>query len=350
VSVRVGIIGYGLAGRLFHAPFIACTPGLHLTHVVTRSPERAAEAADDHPGVTVVAGVADLLAAAVDLVVVASPSGLHAEHAQAALAAGRHVVLDKPPAADATQFEALLSMADRAGCHLIVFHNRRWDSEYRTLRTILDAGTLGTVHRFETSMDRWRPTGKGGWRESAAPADLGGLRYDLGPHLVDQALQLFGPVGSVSARVQSLRDVGSLDDDVLAVLAHDSGTTTVVSGSLLTAIPAPRYRVSGSQGAALLAATDSQEDRLRAGERPTTGGVGWGAEPGVAAQIVTGPDSQRAEVPYLDGRWPDFYAGVLGCLDAGTPSPVPPASALATMRVLDAIGEAAATGGTVRLA
>jgi hypothetical protein len=200
VSVRVGIIGYGLAGRLFHAPFITCTPGLELTHVVTRSGERAREAAADSPGVAVVPGVAELLAADVDLVVVASPSGLHAGHAAAALDAGRHVVLDKPPAADATQFEDLMAAAERVGRHLIVFHNRRWDSDYRTLRTVLDGGTLGTVHRFETSMERWRPQGKGGWRESAAPGDLGGLRYDLGPHLVDQALQLFGPVNEVSAR------------------------------------------------------------------------------------------------------------------------------------------------------
>ena len=348
MSVRVGIIGYGLAGRLFHAPFITCTPGLELTHVVTRSGERAREAAADSPGVAVVPGVAELLAADVDLVVVASPSGLHAGHAAAALDAGRHVVLDKPPAADATQFEDLMAAAERVGRHLIVFHNRRWDSDYRTLRTVLDGGTLGTVHRFETSMERWRPQGKGGWRESAAPGDLGGLRYDLGPHLVDQALQLFGPVNEVSARVQSLREVASPDDDVLAVLAHDSGTTTVVSASLLTAIPAPRYRLSGTLGAARLPTADGQEDRLRAGERPAAHGVGWGAEPGIAAQVVTG--SGRTDVAYLDGRWPDFYAGVLGCLDAGTPNPVPPASALATMRVLDAIGEAAATGGTVRLA
>jgi predicted dehydrogenase len=333
---------------LFHAPFIACTPGLDLTHVVTRSAQRAAQAADEYPGVTAVAGVPELLAEDVDLVVVASPSGLHVDHARAALAAGRHVVVDKPPAADAEQFEDLMTRAEQVGRHLIVFHNRRWDSEYRTLRAILDAGTLGTVHRFDTAMDRWRPLGKGGWRESAARGDLGGLRYDLGPHLVDQALQLFGPVREVYARVQSLRDVGSPDDDVLAVLAHDSGTTTVVSASLLTAIPAPRYRVSGTDGAATLQATDSQEDRLRAGDRPAVGGVGWGAEPGVAAQVVHGPDPQR-EVAYLDGRWPDFYAGVLGCLDAGTPNPVPPASALATMRVLDAIGEAAVTGGAVRL-
>ena len=140
-------------------------------------------------------GVADLLAAAVDLVVVASPSGLHAEHARAALAAGRHVVLDKPPAADATQFGHCCRWPTGPGATSSC-STTGGGTASTALRTILDAGTLGTVHRFETSMDRWRPTGREGGGRSAAPADLGGLRYDLGPHLVDQALRLFGPVGS----------------------------------------------------------------------------------------------------------------------------------------------------------
>jgi predicted dehydrogenase len=348
-EIRVGVIGYGLAGRLFHAPFIACTSGLRLTHVVTRSPERAAQVASDHRGVTAVDSVAELLATEVDVVVVASPSSRHAEHAGAALAADRHVVLDKPAARTAEEFETLIATAQRRERQLIVFHNRRWDSEFRTLRQILDGGQLGTVHRFETRMERWRPLAKGGWRESTDPADMGGLRYDLGPHLVDQALQLFGPVTGVQARSQSLREVGSQDDDVLATLSHDSGVTTVVSASLLAAIPGPRFRALGTHGAAVLEHTDTQEDRLRAGERPVSDGIGWGSEPASTAHVVVGESGAARLVPYLDGQWPAFYRGVRDCLLGDGPPPVTAESALNTMRVVDAIGEAARTGQTIAM-
>lgn len=338
-DIRVGVIGFGLAGRLFHASFIAATPGLELAAVVTRDPQRALAATTEYPGIQVVDSLTELLTMDIDLVVVASPSGLHAEHAQEALRAGRHVVLDKPPAADAPQFEALIDLADRCQTHLIVFHNRRWDSEYRTLQAILDDGSLGTVHRFETRMERWRPFGKGGWRESVMPADLGGLRYDLGPHLVDQALQLFGPVDSVWARSLSLRPGGSLDDDVLATLTHSNGVTTVVSASLLTAIPGPRFMVSGTLGAAVLHDVDGQEDALRAGQRP--GLPGWGAQSHSRARVAAGDGPTITEMSYVDGQWPRFYSGVRDCLTGAALSPVSCESALATMRVLDAIGAAA---------
>ena len=347
MAIRTGIIGYGLAGRLFHAPFINCVPGLDLTHVVTRDPSRAAQAVGDQPGVQVVGDVDALLAADVDLVVVASPSGLHAQHARAALRSGRHVVVDKPAAADADEFAALIEVAEACDRHLVVFHNRRWDSEFLTLRTILDGGELGTVHRLETKMERWRPAGKGGWRESADPRQLGGLRYDLGPHLVDQALLLLGPVRSVWARTQSLRAVGSHDDDVLAVLEHDSGAVTVLSASLLAADSGPRFRVLGTAGAVVLPRTDTQEDLLRAGERPGRDGADWGAQPGLAAMVIVGEEPQSRELAYLDGQWPAFYRGVHDCLANGGQPPVSTASALATMTVLDAIGESARTGRTI---
>lgn len=348
-DIRVGVIGYGLAGRLFHAPLIACTPGLRMTHVVTRNPERAAQLASDHPGAVAVDSVPGLLATDVDLVVVASPSARHAEHTGQALGAGRHVVLDKPVARTAEEFEALIATAQERERQVIVFHNRRWDSEFRTLEQILHGGQLGTVHRFETRMERWRPSAKGGWRESTDPMDMGGLRYDLGPHLVDQALQLFGPVAAVQARSQSLRQVGSQDDDVLATLSHDNGITTVVSASLLAAIPGPRFRALGTHGAAVLEHTDTQEDRLRAGERPVADGVGWGTEPGLTARVVVGESGAARLVPYLDGRWPAFYRGVRDCLLGDGPPPVTAESALATMRVVDAIGEATRTGQTIAM-
>ncbi|MCU0295183.1 MAG: Gfo/Idh/MocA family oxidoreductase [Candidatus Nanopelagicales bacterium] len=343
-QIRVGLIGYGLAGRLFHAPFITANPDLALTTIVTRDPTRAHAAASEVPGAAIVADVDAMLTADVELVVVASPSALHEQHARLALEAGRHVVLDKPAARDAREFEALVALAGQRERELVVFHNRRWDSEYLTLRAVLAEGVLGTVHRFESRMERWRPVGKGGWRESADPADMGGLRYDLGPHLVDQALQLFGPVESVSAHSESLREVGSFDDDVQAMLVHRGGVLTVLSASLVTAIPGPRMKLLGSDGAALLDATDGQEDRLRAGERP---GPGWGAELGVTASIAVGDPARTHQVAYKDGQWPAFYAGVADCLLGRAPTPVTNESALAVMEVLGAIGESARTHRSV---
>lgn len=301
--------------------------------------------AADYPGTQVVQTVDELLARDVDLVVVASPSRFHAGHVRHALTSGRHVVVDKPVAGDADEFEALIELAESRDRRLFVFHNRRWDGDFLTLRQILETGRIGDVHRFETRMERWRPLGKGGWRESTDPRDLGGLRYDLGPHLVDQALLLFGPVESVQARTVALRPVGGQDDDVIATLLHESGVATQLSASLLTAIPAARFRVLGAAGAALLPEGDTQEDRLRAGERP--GRPGWGLHPGLRAQVVVGEDQDLDEVPYLAGRWPAFYLGVADTLHHGAKMPVTPQSALATMRVVDAIGDAARTCQTV---
>ena len=290
--------------------------------------------------------VTALLDTDVDLVVVASPSGLHEQHARQALEAGRHVVVDKPAARDAGGLQALIDLAGERNRELVVFHNRRWDSEYLTLRSVLAEGTLGTVHRFETRMERWRPVGKGGWRESSDPDALGGLRYDLGPHLVDQALQLFGPVETVTAHSRSLRAVGSHDDDIQAWLQHTDGVLTVLSASVLTAIPGPRMKALGSDGALLLPETDTQEDRLRAGERP---GPGWGSQPDAVATLAVGDPVQASEIAYLDGRWPAFYAGVRDLLAGSGPTPVTNESALAVMEVLDAIGDSARTGQSVRI-
>ncbi len=345
-QIRVGLIGYGLAGRLFHAPFICDTSGMTLSTIVTRDPERAHAAASEVPGATIVADVDALLASDVDLVVVASPSGLHEQHARLALEADRHVVLDKPAARHAAGLRSLIDVAREHNRELVVFHNRRWDSEYLTLRALLEQGPLGTVHRFETRMERWRPVGRGGWRESSDPQDMGGLRYDLGPHLVDQALQLFGPVDTVTARSRSLRAVGSHDDDIQAWLQHTDGVLTVLSASVLTAIPGPRMKVLGGDGALLLPYTDTQEDRLRAGQRP---GPDWGAEPDAVATLAVGDPVAIREVAYLDGQWPKFYAGVRDLLVGTAPTPVSNESALAVMEVLDAIEESVRSGESVSL-
>ena len=201
--IRVAIVGYGLAGSTFHAPFIATTPGLEVGAVVTRDPERRAQARRDHPRARLFDTADELWAQAdeVDLVVIATPNRTHVPLARAALTAGRAVVVDKPFAPTAAEAEALIDEARRRGLFLTVYHNRRWDGDFITLRRLVVSGSLGAVFRLESRFERWRPTPKGNWRERGDPAEAGGLLYDLGSHLIDQALVLFGPVRQVYAEL-----------------------------------------------------------------------------------------------------------------------------------------------------
>ncbi|MFE3938921.1 Gfo/Idh/MocA family oxidoreductase, partial [Streptomyces goshikiensis] len=200
--LRVGLVGYGLAGSVFHAPLVTATPGLVLDTVVTSDPGRQAQAREAHPGVRIAADATELWEGPgprVDLVVIASPNKTHVPLATAALTAGVPVVVDKPLAATAAEADALADLSERTGTFLSVFQNRRWDNDFLTLRRLIADGELGEIQRFESRFERWRPQLKGGWRESGAPEEIGGLLYDLGSHVVDQALVLFGPAVRVYA-------------------------------------------------------------------------------------------------------------------------------------------------------
>ena len=224
--IRTAVVGYGLAGSVFHAPLVAATDGLALTAVVTGNPERAAAARRRYLDVRVEESVEALLArpGQVDLVVVASPNASHVPVALAAIRAGLHVVVDKPLAPTVAAAGELRDAAAEEGVLVSVFHNRRWDGDALTVRDLLAGGELGTVHRFESRYERWRPERKpDAWRESAAPGTAGGLLYDLGTHLIDQALWLFGPVSTVYAEAGSVRPGAEVDDDVFVALGHVSG-------------------------------------------------------------------------------------------------------------------------------
>ena len=203
VEFRVGLIGYGLAGAVFHAPLISATPGLSLTAIVTANEARRAQAARDHPQARLLPDADSLWRSAseLDLVVVASPNRTHAPLALAAVGAGLAVVVDKPLAATTGDARRLIDAARDRGTLLTVFQNRRWDGDFLTLRRLLAEGSLGAVMRFESRFERWRPTVKAGWRMLGAPEDAGGLLFDLGSHLIDQALVLFGPVTHVYAEL-----------------------------------------------------------------------------------------------------------------------------------------------------
>jgi predicted dehydrogenase len=342
---RVALLGYGLAGRVFHGPLIDAEPGLRLSTIVTSDASRAATAAQAHPHAAVVPSAQAVWDAAdeYDLVVVATPNVAHRPQAEAALRHGLPVVVDKPLAADAEAARAIIALAESQGLALHVFQNRRLDSDVRTVRALLEEGRLGHVHRLESRFERWRPQPTHAWRESADPADGGGLLLDLGSHLVDQALVLLGPAESVYAEARSLRDPDGADDDVFVALHHRSGAVSHLWASALAGQLGPRFRVLGSQGAYVVEHLDSQEQRLAAGERP---GPGWGLEP----DHHWGRLYPSGEVvPTLPGAWPEFYARVAASMRGEAPPPVESSSVLATMQVLDAARASARQGQVVRL-
>ena len=345
-DLRVAIIGYGLAGRVFHAPLIAATRGLTLTSVVTAKPERQAEVSRDHPGARTVSS-ADRLWERDDhdLVVIATPNDTHLPLATAAIDHGLPVVVDKPLAVTAARGEQLVRRAQRAGVLLTVFQNRRWDSDHLTLRRLLEGGHLGDVIRYESRFERWRPTpAPGSWRESLPADQGGGLLLDLGSHLVDQALTLFGPVTQVYGEVDARRALPS-EDDVFIALRHASGTISHLRASAVTGAPGPRLRVLGSEAAFVLTRLDSQEDRLRASARPDTV-EDWGVEPEAhRGRLVTGEAS--VPVPGERGDWARFYTLLAAALRNGGPPPVDPSDAVAALRVLERARESAATQTTI---
>ncbi|MFL5861767.1 MAG: Gfo/Idh/MocA family oxidoreductase [Solirubrobacteraceae bacterium] len=344
--LRVAIIGYGLSGRVFHAPLIAATPGLAVASIVTSSPERQAQVARDHPGARLLSS-ADRLWESDDhdLVVIATPNDTHVSLAEAAIDRGLQVVVDKPLAVTASHAERLVVRAQEAGVLLTVFQNRRWDSDHLTLVRLMDGGHLGTVFRYESRFERWRPSPKpGSWRESSSPDHGGGLLLDLGSHLVDQALTLFGAVTEVYAEVAARRGRAA-DDDVFIALRHAAGPISHLRASAVTGAPGPRLRVLGSEAAFVLSALDSQEDRLRAGRRPDID-PDWGAEPEAhRGRLVTGDTS--VPVPTQRGEWPRFYALLVSALAESGPPPVDPGDAVATLRVLEHARHSATTRSTV---
>ncbi len=352
--LRVGLVGYGLAGSVFHAPLIATTEGLALDTVVTSHPERQEQARAEHPGVRVAATPDELLtrAADLDLVVIASPNKTHVPLATAALEAGLPVVVDKPIAGTAAEARALAALAEERGLFLSVFQNRRWDNDFLTLRKLLDEGELGDVWRFESRFERWRPQPKGGWRESGDPAEIGGLLYDLGSHVVDQALVLFGPVTQVYAESDIRRPGAEADDDTFIALTHASGVRSHLYVSATTAQLGPRFRVLGSKAGYVKYGLDPQEAALREGLRPGAGGD-WGVEPESMWGRVGAGDSPltgggRPE-PTLPGDYPAYYAAVAKALLDGGPHPVTALEAAAALDVLEAARRSAHDGVVVTL-
>jgi predicted dehydrogenase len=333
--VRVALIGYGLAGAAFHAPLIETVDGLELAAIVTRNPERRAAAAGTHPGAELLESADEVMARAGDfgLVVVASPNSTHVPLARAAIEAGLPVVVDKPLAASTAQARPLIELARERGVMLTVFQNRRWDGDFLTARALIEGGDLGPVHRFESRFERWRPEIKAGWREED-PDKAGGVLYDLGSHLVDQALQLFGPARDVYGEVDVRRPGATVDDDAFVAITHASGVRSHLWMSATAAQLGPRLRVLGGQGAYVKYGLDPQEDALRAGRTPAE--PHWGEEPEAAWGLV-GSDDDPRPLRTEAGAYQHFYEGVERALRDGAEPPVDPADAVAALEVLETV-------------
>jgi predicted dehydrogenase len=349
-ELRGAVIGYGLAGSVFHAPLISATPGLRVSTVVTGNLERQAAASRAYPD-SVVASSADEVfghAAAHDFVVVAAPNDVHVPLAHQALDAGLPVIVDKPLAPTAEEARSLVEHAEDLGVPITAYLNRRWDSDQLTLRRLLEDDRLGKILRYESRFERWRPALSDArpWRETAPPDAGGGILLDLGSHLVDQAVVLFGKVRRVYAELANRRG-GGADDDAFLALEHDSGLHSHLWASLLAASAGPRLRVLGDRAAFVVADVDGQEEALVSGARPGDDSA-WGEEPRRKwGHLISGEGSEP--IPSERGNWPRFYSELERSLREGSPLPVDPWNAVAGLEILDAARRSAAAGKVVSL-
>jgi predicted dehydrogenase len=328
-SLNVALVGYGYVGKTFHAPLVAATPGFSLHSVVSSDP---AKVAADFPSARVVADLTEALAdPAIDLVVIATPNALHAPQAIAALEAGKHAVVDKPFALDTAQAQTMADAATAAGKLLAVFHNRRWDSDFQTVQRLIADGTLGDVVQYESHFDRFRPEVRDRWRERAGPGS--GAWMDLGPHLLDQSLVLFGEPLAIAADIGVQRE-GAGADDYFHVTLRYPVLRVILHGSLLTAASDLRMAVHGTKASFIKHGLDPQEAQLKAGMTPGASGWGRDSRHGVLTTVENDVQVHTNVRPEVTG-YRQFYAGVRDAILLGAPSPVPVEQALRVMELLE---------------
>ena len=326
---RVGIIGYGLAGRVFHAPLLEGT-GFEIAGIVSRDVDRAARAKSDHPGSVVVPTVEALLKLDLDLAVVASVNQAHFENAVTAIDAGVPVVVDKPVGRDLAETTRLIDYAAAKNVPITAYYSRRWDSESLTTARVIRDGEIGNVHRIESRFDRWRPEVRpGAWREQSEPGSGGGLLLDLQTHLVSQALLWAGPAEVAYANVRSIR--GAADDDVTIALRHANGIESWLIVSAVSGYVGPRIRIFGNQGALVIDGLDPQEELLNAGGEPTDGH--WQQPIETPARIVRGDESH--EIALEQGDYPAFYRACANALRGEGEWPISANEVLAVARIID---------------
>jgi scyllo-inositol 2-dehydrogenase (NADP+) len=331
--MRVGIAGYGLAGRVFHAPLLkGC--GYEVASILTSNPDRIAQAKSDFPQVQIFSDLDEFLDSDLDLVVIASSNVAHLPQTLAALERGIPTVVDKPMGRSVAEVKEMIALSEKKQILLTTFFNRRWDSDSLTIKKLLATGELGTPFRFDGRFERFRPERNlASWRDNLSPEEGGGLLLDLQSHLISTALEYFGPAQVVSASVRSIR--GGADDDVTVVLRHDSGVDSYLAASAVSGAPGPRVRLLGTKGALVIDELDPQEDALRAGKIPF-GGV-WSKPMTNTAAIHKGGEVLPLES--VSGNYAAFYTLVKAAIESGSAAPVSLGDAL---RVAEIIEEARA--------
>jgi predicted dehydrogenase len=329
MSLRVGIAGYGLAGRYFHAPLLkGC--GFQVSAVLTSNDVRKSHALKDFPETTVVSTMQDMLSHALDLVVVASANMAHAEQAIAALKVGIPVVVDKPMGRTFEETKSIVELSKSLGVPLSTFFNRRWDSDALTIKKVIASGVLGQIHRMDSRFERFRPeVNKDSWRENMSAEDGGGQLLDLQPHLISTAIDWFGRAELVTASVRSIR--GAADDDSVLVVRHDNGVMSYLSASAVAGAPGPRIRILGSKGALVINELDPQEALLRAGKYPA--GAVWSEQTTSAAFIHRGAEVE--EIQGVPGNYALFYTAVASAISNGTSWPISNDDALLVASIID---------------
>ncbi|MTD39749.1 oxidoreductase [Erwinia sp. CPCC 100877] len=328
-TIRVGLVGYGYASKTFHAPLIAGTVGMQLA-AISSSDEAKVQA--DWPTVPVVASPQALFNdPQIDLVVIPTPNDTHYPLARAALEAGKHVVVDKPFTVTLSQARELESLAKSRGLLLSVFHNRRWDSDFLTLKKLIEEGTLGEVAYMESHFDRFRPQVRDRWREQSGVGS--GIWYDLGPHLLDQALVLFGLPVSMMVDLAQLRPGAQTTDYFHAVL-HYPQRRVVLHASMLVAAESARYIVHGTRGSYVKWGLDPQEDRLKAGERPPLEDWGYDMRDGTLT-LAQGEQMAGQSLLTVPGNYPAYYVAIRDALNGQGENPVPASQAIQVMELIE---------------
>lgn len=329
MALKVGMAGYGLAGRYFHAPLLkGC--GLDLVSVLTSNPERIDHVKSDFPDAVIVSSMSELLTHDLDLVIVASVNSVHVEQAVAALQAGVPTVVDKPMGRNLSETLKILKVSDETGVPVTTFFNRLFDSDSLTIKRVIRNNEIGEVFRIDSRFERFRPDlAAQSWREQSSAADGGGLLLDLQSHLVSTALDWFGPAELVTASVRSIR--GASDDDVVLVLKHKSGVDSYLSASAIVGAPGPRIRMLGSKGALVIGELDPQEALLRAGKRPENGK--WEVSTKSEARIIRG--EEVSDLAVEDGNYAQFYSLVAGAIAGKNSWPVSKEEIIAVATIID---------------